>query len=856
MAEQENIPFEARKKLYDTLISKGATPAEAAKLAGIEVPEEAKPQPTPATTKKKRAKVAPPPPKNQSREDLALKRLKLKAAQEKKKAEEAAKKQAQEDAAYDQMRAEADEDNFYYDNPFGPYPEAEPERKRKGPRRRGKLNKFARGVTSDVLHGTLQQHGQVGQHISNKIRAYQFNKIRTARGLEPIKAPGFFRGLASNSLSQYGIIGRNLSKALFDKEKKLDKSAKKATDELGKAEEKVTKSAKKLAEALEERAPATGLTGAPEEAGKALPSTKRATGSVLSRYLKAKSALKKTALLGGAAAIATVATTTYAMAPELPVPKEREGDYKNTAKEISFKADKIEFEADEVEFKTRSGSPKPTTPSQSNQPQGQPSPPSTTPPPSQSSLTLPPGSGADLSARGAPANTSPEPQTPPSGSLPQSQFPSGTPGSGQSQLTPGVVPPQGSFQDTPPPAPQMSPGGIRTPPSPGGFSGQGGVSTSPQPRSYPGYTPGRPPGAPVIGNTNPSPPGTGGRQFAQPSQGDQAALVNEANRLGVNPVDLATVINYETAGTMSPNIQGGKGGRYRGLIQFGPAEQERYGIQPGQSFSSQIRSAGQFLQDRGLKQWLDTHPNATQEERRNALYSTINAGSPGEENWNKSDRPGATVRSHVQEMFSGRHYQRAKDWLSASQPQSRPGGGPIPSSSDFSAQSHSQMVPPNLVGLGDKTLAPGDATSPEVTTAYRPDPLDMTPQSGAYQQDMQLNPGNWTNQSPAAQRAFGPASIPSDFGRKAGPNFRDWTTRINGENLLDQSNKQAQRDAVPDRKAPDVKEARSTIDIDGKKESDTRSQVDPPSTDMTDHFNEGFPGLGQDVGSPDFAIGD
>jgi hypothetical protein len=50
-----------------------------------------------------------------------------------------------------------------------------------------------------------------------------------------------------------------------------------------------------------------------------------------------------------------------------------------------------------------------------------------------------------------------------------------------------------------------------------------------------------------------------------------------------------------------PNLWGGKGGKYLGLIQFGPEEQAKYGVKPGMSASDQVGSAENFLRDRGVK---------------------------------------------------------------------------------------------------------------------------------------------------------------------------------------------------------------------------------------------------------------
>lgn len=113
------------------------------------------------------------------------------------------------------------------------------------------------------------------------------------------------------------------------------------------------------------------------------------------------------------------------------------------------------------------------------------------------------------------------------------------------------------------------------------------------------------------------------------------ALQATAARLGVNPQDLAAVISYETAGTMSPSIMGGTGGRYMGLIQFGPAERAKYGAHAGQSFEEQLGAVERYLKDRGLPQGADL---AT-------IYRTVNGGNP-RAGLNLSDGNG-TIAQHI-----------------------------------------------------------------------------------------------------------------------------------------------------------------------------------------------------------------
>lgn len=136
----------------------------------------------------------------------------------------------------------------------------------------------------------------------------------------------------------------------------------------------------------------------------------------------------------------------------------------------------------------------------------------------------------------------------------------------------------------------------------------------------------------------------------KPAQdGDLGSIIKwGAAELGVDPVDLATAISYETLGKFSTSIQGGKGGRYLGLIQFGPEEQRQFGVHRGQSTLEQMKSVVAFMKARGLKPGMGLLD----------IYSTINAGSPG--HYNRSDRPGYTVARHVQEMAQSRHRKNAE----------------------------------------------------------------------------------------------------------------------------------------------------------------------------------------------------
>lgn len=117
-------------------------------------------------------------------------------------------------------------------------------------------------------------------------------------------------------------------------------------------------------------------------------------------------------------------------------------------------------------------------------------------------------------------------------------------------------------------------------------------------------------------------------------------ILAAARELGVDPVDLATVIRYETARTNDPDIKGPttRWGQHKGLIQWGEPQSRRYGVDQDWSIPNQGRAIVQYLKDAGVK------PGMGLEN----IYSAVNAGRVGRPN--ASDRPGATVASHVAQM--------------------------------------------------------------------------------------------------------------------------------------------------------------------------------------------------------------
>jgi hypothetical protein len=115
-----------------------------------------------------------------------------------------------------------------------------------------------------------------------------------------------------------------------------------------------------------------------------------------------------------------------------------------------------------------------------------------------------------------------------------------------------------------------------------------------------------------------------------------AYLRDRAQKAGYNADDLLKVINYESSGR--PDVWGGKGGKYFGLIQFGEPERKQFGVDTVHpNAQNQIDATFRYLDARGFKPGMGLMD----------LYSTVLAGSPG--HYNRSDGAG-TVAQHVGKM--------------------------------------------------------------------------------------------------------------------------------------------------------------------------------------------------------------
>lgn len=159
--------------------------------------------------------------------------------------------------------------------------------------------------------------------------------------------------------------------------------------------------------------------------------------------------------------------------------------------------------------------------------------------------------------------------------------------------------------------------------------------------------------------------GPGGDTLGNPMA---AKIVETAQALGIDPVDLATAISYETAGTFDPTKAGPttQWGQHRGLIQFGEPQAAQYGVDWNDPLNSQLGAEGaiaKYLRDTGVQPGMGLMD----------IYSAINAGGVGRYNASDAHNGGApgTVRDKVAGQMDG-HRAKAAALLGG---EFTPGGG-------------------------------------------------------------------------------------------------------------------------------------------------------------------------------------
>lgn len=143
----------------------------------------------------------------------------------------------------------------------------------------------------------------------------------------------------------------------------------------------------------------------------------------------------------------------------------------------------------------------------------------------------------------------------------------------------------------------------------------------------------------------------------------RSGIVQTAKSLGVDPIDLATAISYETGGTFDPTKSGPttKYGTHRGFIQFGEPQARQHGVNWDDPINSQLGENGavaSYLRAAGVKPGMGLLD----------IYSAINAGGVGRYGASDAAAGGApgTVADKVNSQMAG---HRAKALAFIGEPQ-------------------------------------------------------------------------------------------------------------------------------------------------------------------------------------------
>ena len=148
----------------------------------------------------------------------------------------------------------------------------------------------------------------------------------------------------------------------------------------------------------------------------------------------------------------------------------------------------------------------------------------------------------------------------------------------------------------------------------------------------------------MVGERGPELVIPGGSGTVIPNHQLSGGIRSVSAHLGINPNDLATVMSYETAGSMDPWKAGPhtRWGQHRGLIQWGEPQAKQYGLSRNSTIPEQMGAVELYLRRAGVKPGMGIKD----------VYSAVNAGRVGK--YGASDGYG-TVSSHVATMLSTRH---------------------------------------------------------------------------------------------------------------------------------------------------------------------------------------------------------
>ena len=122
---------------------------------------------------------------------------------------------------------------------------------------------------------------------------------------------------------------------------------------------------------------------------------------------------------------------------------------------------------------------------------------------------------------------------------------------------------------------------------------------------------------------------------------DRQAVFQTASRLGLDPYEFGALIHQESG--FRPNVWGGAGGQYRGLIQFGPGARKEVGLpEKPMTIAEQLPYVEKYFQSRGYKPGMGIAK----------AYATVLGGNPNV-SLSAKDSFGTSVGSSIPKFKPG-----------------------------------------------------------------------------------------------------------------------------------------------------------------------------------------------------------
>lgn len=144
---------------------------------------------------------------------------------------------------------------------------------------------------------------------------------------------------------------------------------------------------------------------------------------------------------------------------------------------------------------------------------------------------------------------------------------------------------------------------------------------------------------------------------------ERQAVQYIASKLGVDPTDVATFINYETGGDLVSGKYrrgldrwGGSGGQYFGWIQFSPQNQEKYGVRPGMNAMEMADAVVKYMKGAGVR------PGDSLDMLYQAVQAPAYMGQARAKGRNIGADSNGSISSHVARMRKD-HAGPAGEWL-------------------------------------------------------------------------------------------------------------------------------------------------------------------------------------------------